>query len=43
MKIWNLLEGGAKTFDEIVQQLGLAVPQLSGTLMMLEMKKAVRR
>jgi DNA processing protein len=43
MRIWTLLEGGAKTFDEMVQQLGIAVPQLSGTLMMLEMKKVVRR
>jgi DNA processing protein len=43
MRIWTMLEGGAKTFDEMVQQLGIAVPQLSGTLMMLEMKKVVRR
>jgi DNA processing protein len=43
MRIWTFLEGGAKTFDEMVQQLGVAVPQLSGTLMMLEMKKVVRR
>jgi DNA processing protein len=43
LQIWKLLEGGAKTFDEVVQQLGLAVPALSGTLMMLEMKKAIRR
>jgi DNA processing protein len=43
LRIWTLLEGGAKTFDEMVQQLGIAVPQLSGTLMMLEMKKVVRR
>jgi len=42
-RIWVSLEGGAKTFDELVQQLGIAVPQLSGTLMMLEMKKVVRR
>jgi DNA processing protein len=43
MRIWASLEGGAKTFDELVQQLGIAVPQLSGTLMLLEMKRAVRR
>jgi DNA processing protein len=43
LRIWTFLEGGAKTFDEMVQQLGIAVPQLSGTLMMLEMKKVVRR
>jgi DNA processing protein len=42
-RIWVSLESGAKTFDELVQQLGIAVPQLSGTLMMLEMKKVVRR
>jgi DNA processing protein len=43
MKIWVSLEGGTKMFDEMVQQLGVTVPQLSGMLMMLEMKKVVRR
>ena len=29
--------------DQLVQRLGLAVPQVSGALMMMEMKKVVRR
>lgn len=41
--IWDFLAGGARTLDEMAQQLGLAIPPLSGALMMLEMKKAVRR
>jgi predicted Rossmann fold nucleotide-binding protein DprA/Smf involved in DNA uptake len=42
-RIWDFLAGQARTLDEMAQQLGLAVPQLSTTLMLLEMKKAVRR
>ena len=34
---------GARTLDEVAQQLALGVPQLSVVLMMLEMKKAARR
>jgi DNA processing protein len=40
--IWRLL-GEQRHLDELVQQLGLSVPQVSGALMMLEMKKVVRR
>jgi hypothetical protein len=29
--------------DHLVQRLGLGVPQVSGALMMMEMKKVVRR
>ncbi len=43
MRIWEFLAPGPRTLDEMAQQLGIAVPPLSGTLMMLEMKKAVRR
>jgi DNA processing protein len=42
-RVWEFLASGPRTMDEMVQQLGLAVPPLSAVLMMLEMKKAVRR
>jgi DNA processing protein len=42
-RIWDCLAEGPKHLDEMVQQLDLPVPQLSGALMMLEMKKLVRR
>lgn len=42
LRIWEALEE-PKYLDDLSHQLGLAVPQLSGTLMMMEMKKAVRR
>jgi len=42
-RVWEFLAGQIRSLDEMAQQLGLAVPQLSGTLMMLEMKKLVRR
>jgi DNA processing protein len=42
-RVWDFLAGGAKAVDEMAQHLGLGVPQLSGALLMLEMKKAVRR
>ena len=35
--------GGARHQDEMVQQLGVGVAQLAGTLLTLEMKKVVRR
>jgi DNA processing protein len=41
--VWEFLAGGARTLDEMAQHLGLGVSQLTGVLMMLEMKKAVRR
>ena len=43
LRIWEHLAAEAKHLDEMARQLGIAVPQLSGALMMLEMKKAVRR
>jgi DNA processing protein len=42
-RVWDFLDGGARSVDQMAQQLGLGVPQLSGVLMMLEMRKAVRR
>jgi predicted Rossmann fold nucleotide-binding protein DprA/Smf involved in DNA uptake len=41
--VWEFLAGGARSIDELAQQLGLGVPALGGMLLMLEMKKAVRR
>jgi DNA processing protein len=40
--IWDTLTETCH-LDQLVQRLGLAVPQISGALMMMEMKKAVRR
>ncbi|HZU35246.1 MAG TPA: DNA-processing protein DprA, partial [Gemmataceae bacterium] len=42
-RIWDFLAERPRHMDEMVQQLGLSVAQLSGMLMMLEMKKVVRR
>jgi DNA processing protein len=40
--IWEALTEACH-LDQLVQRLGLSVPQVSGSLMMMEMKKAVRR
>jgi DNA processing protein len=40
--IWNLL-GQKKYIDDLARELGLPVPELMRTLMLLEMKKAVKR
>jgi DNA processing protein len=42
-RLWEFLAGRPRHVDEMAQQLGLAVPQITGALMMLEMKKIVRR
>lgn len=42
-RIWDALTGGPRHLDEIVQALGLAAGPLSGTLLLMEMKKIVRR
>jgi DNA processing protein len=42
-RVWEFLGGTARSVDEMAQQLGLGVPQLSGVLMMLEMNRVVRR
>jgi DNA processing protein len=41
--VWEFLAGGARTLDEMAQQLALGVPQLASLLLLLEMKKIVRR
>ncbi len=43
LRLWEFLGGGARSVDAMAQQLGLAVPQLSGLLLGLEMRKVVRR
>jgi len=42
-RLYALLAGGARSGDELAQEMGLAVPQLAGLLLMLEMRKVVRR
>ncbi len=42
-RVWDFLAEGPRHLDEMVQQLGLSVPQLSGILLTLEMKKVLRR
>jgi DNA processing protein len=42
-RVWDLLGDGARTLDELAQRLALGVPQLTGTLLLLEMKKAAKR
>jgi DNA processing protein len=41
-RIWEALTEACH-MDQLVQRLGLTVPQVSGALMMMEMKKVVRR
>jgi DNA processing protein len=42
-RIWDALAGGPRHLDDLAEQLRLTVPQITGVLLMLEMKKAVRR
>jgi DNA processing protein len=42
-RLWEFLSQSPRHIDEMVQQLGIAVPQAASALLMLEMKKAVRR
>ena len=42
-RIWEFLADEPRSLDDIAQQLGLDVPALSTSLMLLEMKKVVRR
>jgi DNA processing protein len=41
-RIWEMLTEACH-LDQLVQRLGLTVPQVSGALMMMEMRKVVRR
>jgi DNA processing protein len=42
-RVWQELGDGSRHFDELVQKLGLNVSQLSGMLLMMELRRAVRR
>jgi DNA processing protein len=42
-RLWEALAEGPRHLDELVQRLGLAVPQVTTALLMLEMRKAARR
>src|SRR5206468_2389059 len=42
-QVWDLLAEQPRHLDELAQQLKLGIPQLSGALLTLEMKRAVRR
>jgi DNA processing protein len=42
-RIWDFLDGQPRHIDQMAQQLGLAVSQITGALLMLEMKKVIRR
>ncbi|HJT79136.1 MAG TPA: DNA-processing protein DprA [Gemmataceae bacterium] len=42
-RVWELLREQPRHLDEIVQRLGLQVPQVAGMLLTLELKKVVRR
>jgi DNA processing protein len=41
--VWDMLADGPRHVDTMTQQLGLPVPELTRTLMTLEMKKVLRR
>ncbi len=42
-RVWEFLAEGPRHLDEMVQQLGLSVSQLSGMLLTMEMRKTMRR
>jgi DNA processing protein len=42
-QVWNALAGGTRHIDQLAQELRLAIPDLSRTLMQLELKRAVKR
>ena len=43
MRVWDFLAEGARSVDEVARHVSLAMPALSGVLMMMEMNRAVRR
>jgi DNA processing protein len=43
LRTWEFLGEGGRHLDEVVQGLGLSVAQVTGVLLMLEVKKVVRR
>jgi DNA processing protein len=42
-RIWALLAGPPQHVDDLARQLGLAVPELTRALMLMEMRRAARR
>ena len=42
-RVWEFLADAPRHVDNMAQELGVAVPELSRTLMLLEMKKLIRR
>jgi DNA processing protein len=42
-RLWEFLADGPRHLDEMAQRLTMPVPQLTGTLLAMEMKKLVRR
>jgi DNA processing protein len=42
-RIWEFLQDRPRNLDEMVQELGLSVPEITTAVLTLEMKKAVRR
>lgn len=42
-QLWDFLADGPRHGDELAQHLGVGVPQVTGALLTLEMRKAVRR
>lgn len=42
-RIWDFLSGHPRYQDELAQELELNISQLSGTLLLMEMKKIIRR
>jgi DNA processing protein len=42
-RIWDFLAEQSRHIDEMTRHLGMAIPELTRTLMLLEMKKVIRR
>jgi DNA processing protein len=42
-KIWECLSGQTRQIDELVRHVGQPVHEVTGALMMLEMKKVIKR
>jgi DNA processing protein len=42
-RLWDFLASEPRNLDDIVQELGVSVPKLTGMMLTLEMKKIVRR
>ena len=43
MRVWDFLGDGARSVDDVARHVAIAIPALSGVLMMMEMGRAVRR